>query len=259
MLENFIGELKYKKLSPQEMEERQILGRLVGPMADTVNGTRNERSYSKELWEKALNDDIFKEKLNNKCILSELGHPADRTETDITKAAAALAEMPKLGKDGKLYGVWDILNTPSGQVLKTLCDYGTTIGISSRGEGDLIEGINGEEVDPDTYSLETWDMVLVPAVKEARMNYVTESLEKKRHNKTLRQKLSETIDNSKDKEQMKEALNNLGIKLEEEIDESCKSSDLDESADLVTHPTEKVTLIYQDKEVKDLIEGDDET
>ena len=34
--------------------------------------------------------------------------------------------------------VFDILNTKCGQLLKTLCDYGTTIGISSRGEGDLI-------------------------------------------------------------------------------------------------------------------------
>jgi hypothetical protein len=105
MLESFVGELQYKKLSPQEMKSRGILGRLVGPMADTLNGTRNDRKYSKELWEQAINSDIFQEKLNNKCVLSELGHPADRTETLISEACAALAEQPKIGKDGKLYGV----------------------------------------------------------------------------------------------------------------------------------------------------------
>lgn len=105
MLESFVGELKYKRLSPEEMQSRGILGRLVGPMADTVNGTRNDRAYSKQLWEKAISNDIFQEKLANRCVLSELGHPADRSETDITKACAALAEQPKMGKDGKLYGV----------------------------------------------------------------------------------------------------------------------------------------------------------
>lgn len=218
MLESFVGELKYKKLSPEEMKSRRILGRLVGPMADTIHGTRNERSYSRELWEKALGSDLFKEKLANKCILSELGHPSDRSEILISEACAALAEQPKLGKDGKLYGVWDILDTPNGQILKTLCDYGTKIGISSRGEGDLIEGINGEEVDPDTYSLETWDMVLLPAVKEARMNYVTESLNKKHCHQTLKERLAEQLDQAegKNREIMAETLNNLDIKLDEE-------------------------------------------
>ena len=224
MLESFIGELTYKRLSPEEMEKRQILGRLVGPIADTKKETRNGRAYSKELWENAINDDIFQEKLNNKCIFAELGHPAaDRIEGQevlMKEACAALAETPKVGKDGKLYGVWDILNTPNGKILKTLCDYGTKIGISSRGEGDVTEDYDGKEsVDPDTYSLETFDMVLLPAVKDARLNYVTEALDKKKYNKTLRQRLSEELSKADidDKTIMEETLNKLEINLEEKL------------------------------------------
>ena len=224
MLESFVGELTYKKLSPEEMEKRQILGRLVGPIADTKKETRNGRAYSKDLWENAISDDIFQEKLNNKCIFAELGHPASERvegqEVLMKEACAALAETPKIGKDGKLYGVWDILNTPNGKILKTLCDYGTKIGISSRGEGDVIDDYDGKEaVDPDTYSLETFDMVLLPAVKDARLNYVTEALDKKKYNKTLRQKLCEELDKAdiSDKTIMEETLNKLDITLEEKF------------------------------------------
>ena len=97
----------------------------------------------------------MEEKIKNKVVFGELGHPSDRTETDISKAAIVLSEKPKLKRDGKLYGVFDILDTPNGRILKTLCDYGTTIGVSSRGEGDVVEDYDGQEsVDPDTYSCE---------------------------------------------------------------------------------------------------------
>jgi hypothetical protein len=70
-------------------------------------------------------------------------------------------------------------------------------------------------------------MVLLPAVKEARMNYVTEALDKKRYNKTLRQKLSEELDKAStdDRELMNKTLKNLDIKLEEEkVDEYVEPS-----------------------------------
>lgn len=220
MLESFRGhELQYKKLSPEEMKQRSILGRLVGPICDTKAATRNGRAYSRELWEKALNDELFLEKLNNKCLFAELGHP-DRTEVDMREACAALAEQPKLGDDGLIYGVWDILDTPNGNILKTFCDYGTTIGISSRGEGDVEEDFNGNEiVDPESYALETFDIVILPAMKKARLKSVNEALDSKKYNKTLRQRLNEALDNAStnDREIMKKTLDRMNIKLNEDI------------------------------------------
>ena len=172
---------EYKKLSAEEMESRGILGRLVGPCADFINPTRNGRGYGEELWERVFDDPIVNEKIDNKCLFGELGHPADREEVDMEKIAIALNEKPKKNKDGKLLACFDILNTPNGKILKTLCDYGTTIGISSRGTGEVI----GDEVDPDSYNFECFDAVIVPAVKEARLNYVTESLNKNSLNSSI--------------------------------------------------------------------------
>lgn len=219
MLESFnTDNFTYQKLSLEEQNSRGILGRLVGIIADTKNPTRNGRKYSPQLWEKVFNDPIMQERIQNRCCFGELGHPADREETDMEKVAICLAEQPKKGKDGKLYGVFDILNTPNGKILKTLCDYGCNIGVSSRGSGDLVTDIDGNEsVDEDTYDCQGWDAVIIPAVKEARLQYVTESLNKKKYNKTLRAKLQESLDKASadDKKIMEESLNSIGISLNE--------------------------------------------
>lgn len=219
MLETFnTSAFEYEKLSQEEMESRGILGRLVGVIADFKNPTRNQRKYEEVLWDRTFDDPIVKEKIENRCLYGELGHPEDRIETDMSKICICLAEQPKKSDDGKLYGVFDVLDTPNGRILKTLLDYGTSIGVSSRGEGDIIsDGFLGEDiVDPDTYQFECFDAVLLPAVKAARLTAVTESL----HNgKTLKQALVEDLNNcnEKDKEVMKDTLNSLDINLDEEL------------------------------------------
>lgn len=41
--------LKFKRISPEEKEQRGILGRLWGPVASCVVPTRNGRRYSEQL------------------------------------------------------------------------------------------------------------------------------------------------------------------------------------------------------------------
>ena len=220
MLESFnTDKFDYKRLSLEEQEKRGILGRLVGKIADTKNATRNGRKYSNALWENVFNDPIMQEKIDNHLLLGNLGHPADDEEISMEKAAICMAERPKKGKDGFLYGVFDILSTPAGKILKSLCDYGCNVAISSRGSGDIVYDNEGnEEVDPDTYVCETFDVVVVPGVEQARLQYVTEALDTKKRNKTLRQKLVEDLDNAteEDKMIMQDTLKNLDINLEEE-------------------------------------------
>ena len=220
--ESVNNQLEYQRLSQDEMKKRGILGRLVGVCADFFSPTRNGRRYPEQLWENVFNDPIMKERIENGVCYGELGHPTDREETDMSKIALCLAEVPKKGKDGKLRAVFDILNTPNGRILKSLCDYGSTIGISSRGSGDLETDFDGNEsVNPDTYNCEGFDAVLIPAVKEARLEYVTESLNKKRYNKTLRDKLTESINKEDESNQkiMRESLSTLGINLNESVSE----------------------------------------
>lgn len=226
MLESINGKyFEYKKLTPDEQKKRGILGRLVGTMADAKHPTRNGRLYDEELWNKTFDNPIMKEKIANKCCFGELGHPTDRTEVDMEKIAICLDDFPKKDRDGKLIGVFNILDTPNGRILKTLCDYGCNIGISSRGNGEVNESFDGTQVvDPDTYECECWDAVLIPAVKEARLTYVTESLDGK---KSLTEALAESVkaSNKADRKIMVETLGELGFKYTEEegINESVEA------------------------------------
>ena len=219
--ETILETLKVQPLTEEEKQARHILKRLSGPIASCQEGTRNGRRYSKELWEKALSDDIFKEKIDNKGLFLELGHPVDREEIDMSLACACIPEMPKIIGDD-LYAVVDVLDTPNGRLLNTLIDYGFVPGISSRGSGDVID----DEVDPETFFLETWDIVNTPALKKARLS-VTEGLDTQQ--KSMKLALVESLNKASDEDKkiMKEALNNLHIDVEEPakeeecINESC--------------------------------------
>lgn len=207
---NFI----YEKLSADEQNKRGILGRLMGVIADTVNPTRNERLYSKSLWEKVFANPIMKEKIANRAVFGELCHPFDgREEVDPEKIAICLAELPQENDKGELVGIFDILNTPCGKILKTLCDYGTNIGISSRGSGETFLNSDGvEEVDPDSYDCVGWDAVFVPGVKNARLKYVTESLDSK-SSPSLVESLNSLVENAStdDRKVMTETIDELNI------------------------------------------------
>lgn len=188
-----------------------ILGRLQGPCADFLQPTRNGRKYDESLWEKVFNDPIVKEYFDCGGIPGELDHPADRTETCSEKIAIIMPEPPKKNKDGQLIASFDILDTPNGRITYTLAKYGYKLGISSRGSGDTYMGTdNTEHVDEDSYDFQAFDVVLLPAVKSARLNLVNESLDS---GITFKKAINEALEksNENDKKIMKETLKNLNI------------------------------------------------
>ena len=193
-----------------------VLGTLEGPCADFIDPTRNGRHYSETLWQKVFSDPIVTEMIEAGGIPGELDHPTDREETDSSRIAILLREKPKK-KDGQLWAKFDILNTPLGKIAHTLAKAGFKLGISSRGSGDVIQNYDGtEEVDESTYSFKCFDLVLLPAVKSARLNLVTEGLiDKFDYRKALRESLESATE--EDKELMQETLDNLNIDLTESV------------------------------------------
>ncbi len=213
----FIREtLQFQDLTPEEKEKRGILGRLYGPCASITIPTRNGRKYSEKLWDYQFeNNEILKEMFENGGVPMELDHPQDREETQSVKIAAMMPELPKKDKDGHLVTYVDIIDTPMGRIAYQLAKYGFKLGISSRGTGDLYTDEDGNEaVDPENYDLTTFDLVLVPAVKDARLE-MCESLDK--DNKTMfKQALNECLNKAteEDKKSLTEAINDLGITIE---------------------------------------------
>lgn len=198
--------------------DKAVLGTLEGPCADFIDGTRNGRHYSEKLWDNVFNDPIITEMIEAGGIVGELDHPTDREETDSSRIAIIMREKP-IKKNGKLWAKFDILNTPLGRIAHTLAKAGFKLGISSRGSGDVSPNLDGtEEVDESTYDFKAFDLVLLPAVKAARLNLVTEGLDINKFN--YKKVLLESIEaaSDEDKKIMQETLSNLNINLNEEIE-----------------------------------------
>lgn len=169
--------LQYVKESGTNAEGKTYLGKLAGIGADFTKPTRNGRRYPLELWKNVLNSDDFKEGMATHTIFGENDHPEERIDTSIKEISIVLTECEIREAEGIVYVEFDILDTPQGRILKSLLDYGSQIGVSSRGLGD--EKVVGGEtiIDPDTYQFFAWDAVVMPAVITARPK-VIESVSK---------------------------------------------------------------------------------
>lgn len=248
MAKNTKESLKYLD-SKESITGKPILCKLFGPVADVIRPTRNGRKYTNDLWEKVFKDPMVIEAFDNGGILLEANHPTDRSETDLEKVAGIMPAIPVKNKDGLLEAYVDVLDTPNGRIINTLAQYGYKLGISSRGDGDLVEDYDGTAtVVPESFQLNAWDFVVTPAVKEARLSLV-ESIQ----GKTLNQSLTESLEKAskEDREIMEKTLDELHIeyKPQEGIIEKQDIAANDIGADIVKELQESL-LKQQTQEAK---------
>lgn len=145
------------------------LGRFQLICCDYANDTENGRFYSERLWERASAEGSkMAQRISNKICFGELDHPADRLDSHLTCSAVNLVEFVKNPEDKTYVGTFDILDTPYGRMVRTYLDYGSKIGVSSRGAGDLVVKEGRQCVDEDTYDWEAFDVVLDPAVAKSK-------------------------------------------------------------------------------------------
>jgi hypothetical protein len=150
-----------------EKTNPSVLKTVKGVVAD-FNPNRNGRVYPRELWEKVINSEYTKEMMASKMLLGEADHPFDdRVEISIKEVSHAINKLWIEGD--KVMAELDILNTTNGQKVATLIDYGSKIGVSSRGAGSVL---SDGSVDPNDYQFFTFDIVCRPSVQAAR---ITES------------------------------------------------------------------------------------
>lgn len=150
-----------------EQKNPSVLKTVKGIVAD-FNPNRNGRVYPRELWEKVINSEYVKEMMASKMLLGEADHPFDdRVEISIKEVSHAINKLWIEGD--KVMAELDILNTPNGEKVATLVDYGSKIGVSSRGAGSVM---SDGSVDPNDYQFFTFDIVCRPSVQAAR---ITES------------------------------------------------------------------------------------
>lgn len=145
--------------------------------ADAKN--ENGRVYPKNILHREVEKYIAGPIAQNRA-LGELDHP----ESSVISLKNVCHNIKQLWWDGDdLFGRIEILNTPSGNILKDLMLNNITVGISSRGMGSVRQlGENTVEVQDD-FDLVCWDFVSTPSTHGAYMKPVSLA-ESKQYNTT---------------------------------------------------------------------------
>lgn len=102
-------------------------------------------------------------------VCGELNHP-DNLSIDLKNVSHIITEMRMDGNNA--IGKCKLLNTPSGQIARSLLEGGVRLGVSSRGTGNVTtEGL------VEDFAFVTVDIVATPSAPDAYPGLVKEALE----------------------------------------------------------------------------------
>ena len=155
-----ITEESYEVLLEEKGKDMYVVG--IFSSAEVKNN--NGRVYDKDLLVREVTE--VSKKVEKKCLWGELGHPPN-PEINPEKIAIKIEALEWKGND--LYGKAKVVETPMGNIAKTLIKEGS-LGISSRGLGTV--GEDGK-VNKD-FTLLTWDLVTDPSNNPSWVNGVYE-------------------------------------------------------------------------------------
>tara|TARA_B100000683_G_scaffold28810_1_gene25683 strand:+ start:2349 stop:2927 length:579 start_codon:yes stop_codon:yes gene_type:complete len=153
----------------REAKGRPGVFEVEGIMQRASSENQNGRVYKKAILERETKK-YMDEFVKNGNAFGELDHP-ESPVVSLKNASHIVKDLYWKGDD--LYGKVELLNTPSGNIVKEIIKAGHTIGISSRGTGSVQQTNEGHmEVQPD-FELVCWDFVSNPSTHGAFMNPVS--------------------------------------------------------------------------------------
>ena len=163
--------IEYTPFRPTITESKQRPGvfEVTGVMQRANAKNQNGRIYTKDTLKREV--EKYMEsfvKVGN--AYGELDHP----ESPIVSLKNASHVVKDLWWDGDdLMGKVELLNTPSGNIVKEIIKGGHTIGISSRGTGSVQQTSEGTLMVQPDFELVCWDFVSNPSTHGAFMNQVS--------------------------------------------------------------------------------------
>ena len=145
----------------KQAHDGRIVMKGVLQKSDTLN--QNSRIYPKVILEREVRN--YQKFIAENRALGECDHP-DSSVVELKNASHIVREAYM---DGDVcFGIVELLNTPSGQILQSLVESGVTLGISSRGVGSTKR--KGDvDVVQDDFQLICWDFVSEPSTPGAFM------------------------------------------------------------------------------------------
>lgn len=130
--------------------------------ADVQN--QNGRVYPREILERELEN--YNKLVKERRAHGELDH-ADDPVVNLQKISHIITEI-EMDEDGTVYGEVEVLNTPMGNILRSLIESQVTVGISSRALGSVTHDGRADVVGDDLHFI-CWDFVSEPSTPGAFM------------------------------------------------------------------------------------------
>ena len=128
---------------------------------------QNQRVYPVQEIARAVNS-ITEKIANGDSVGGELDHP-EELSINLDRVSHMITEMWMDGLDG--YGKLKILNTPMGNIARTMLESGFKLGVSSRGSGNV-----GDDGRVSDFEIITVDIVAQPSAPNAYPRAIYESL-----------------------------------------------------------------------------------
>jgi hypothetical protein len=144
-----------------------------GPFIQAEVVNRNGRKYMKESMAREVQR-YTEQYVNKNRAFGELGHP-DTPSINLDRVCMITTALRNEGNDW--IGKAKILDTPMGNIVKSLIEGGAQIGVSSRGMGSL-KNVNGINIVQDDFHLATAaDIVADPSAPNAFVQGIMEGKE----------------------------------------------------------------------------------
>ena len=170
------------KLITEEIESVEIITEekdgvktlyIQGPFLQAEVTNRNGRNYPKTILEREVNR-YTSNFISKGRALGELGHP-DGPTVNLDRVSHMITSLRCEGNN--FIGRAKILDTPMGNIAKSLLGEGVTLGVSSRGIGSLVER-NGIKYVGEDFMLSTAaDIVADPSAPDAFVHGIMEGKE----------------------------------------------------------------------------------
>ena len=136
---------------------------------------QNGRVYPKDILLREIKNYV-EGPVKERRALGELDHP-ESSVINLQNVSHNITEITVDGND--IYGTFEILSTPAGNILKELFRNGITVGVSSRGMGSVEERLNETLEVQDDFELLCWDFVSTPSTHGAYVAPVSSLQENK--------------------------------------------------------------------------------
>ena len=145
----------------KDLNSGKIMLKGVLQRCNTLN--QNGRIYPRSVLQREVTN--YQKFISENRALGECDHP-DSSVVELKNVSHIVRQASMDGDN--LIGVIEILDTPSGKILKSLIEAGVTLGISSRGVGSTIKE-GDTQIVQDDFQLICFDMVSEPSTPGAFM------------------------------------------------------------------------------------------